>query len=285
MIDIFNAIPNQAQGISDTVNNAAGKGMTSMSEAQSFLNDNISNLVTPQEMKGINGWLFDVKKTEQIDNEADITDHYMEDNTVINDHVVRKPIRITLSGYIGELVARKSDISNAIPSYLSSSLSTISAYTGEYTSGTIQKMQEVISQSQSYANTVNQAIDKTKDIVKQFKSFPDPAETAIKAAYNSLYAFFLSEDLLTVQTPFGLEDNMKIEKLSMSVPEDSESYTDISITLKKMRFGEIGYAKFDNKLLENRNIMQSTKNKDEGKKNGKLVSVVKAVYNAKVQGN
>jgi hypothetical protein len=272
MIDIFGTIPNQASQISDTVNNAAGKGMSAMSEAQNFLNNNISALMTPQTMQGINGWLFDVKKTEQIDNEADITDHYMEDNNFINDHIVRKPIIINLSGYIGKLVARKSDISEAISSFLSGNLSTVSAYLGEYGQQTMQKMQEVISQSQSYANTVNQAIEKTKDIVKQFKSFPGAAESAIEEAYNSLYAFFLSEDLLSVQTPFGLFDNMKIQKLSMTVPEDSEDYTDISITLKTMRFADVSYANFDTKLLQNRNIMQSSKTQDESKKTGGDVS-------------
>jgi hypothetical protein len=264
MIDVVSQVGQATKQTADTINNAVGKAASSVSNAASFLNNNVAALITPPRTPGINGWVFDVKKTESVELDADITDHYMEDNTYLNDHIVRKPIIITLSGYIGELVATKPFFVNEILKFMAQSLVSISEFTGDYTDQVTQNILDIINQVQSYITTVNQAIEKTKNIIKQFKS-PGIVETAQEEAYNDLYNFFLSTDLLTVQTPFSYFENMKIIKISMSQGEDSVDYSDISITLKQMRFSKLGFTKFDSPLFQNRNNMQKGTMLDQGK--------------------
>jgi len=62
-------------------------------------------LVTPENLPlGVAGFLFDIEGEEIFELRSDITDHYVEDNTTIQDQWGRLPERITLNGYVGELV-------------------------------------------------------------------------------------------------------------------------------------------------------------------------------------
>ena len=49
------------------------------------------------------GFLFNILGEEVVTLTADATDHYVEDNSAIQDHIALKPITITLHGYIGEV--------------------------------------------------------------------------------------------------------------------------------------------------------------------------------------
>jgi len=64
------------------------------------LETSITKVIVPD----IGEFLFDIEGTSQITLEADITDHYVEDNTAIQDHIALKPEKITLKGYQGEVV-------------------------------------------------------------------------------------------------------------------------------------------------------------------------------------
>lgn len=51
---------------------------------------------------GIAGFKFHVPETEQVQFENEITDHYIETGSAIQDHVAQRPITITLTGLVGD---------------------------------------------------------------------------------------------------------------------------------------------------------------------------------------
>lgn len=51
---------------------------------------------------GIAGFKFHVPETEQVQFENEITDHYIETGSTIQDHVAQRPITITLTGLVGD---------------------------------------------------------------------------------------------------------------------------------------------------------------------------------------
>ena len=66
-------------------------------------------IVKPKDFQGIAGFVFGGVDSEEIDLENEITDHFIEDNTAIQDHVSIRPNIITLRGYVGELVSKAPD--------------------------------------------------------------------------------------------------------------------------------------------------------------------------------
>lgn len=53
--------------------------------------------------EGIAGFLFDIVGDETIDLESEITDHFVENNTAIQDQIALRPEIITVSGIVAEL--------------------------------------------------------------------------------------------------------------------------------------------------------------------------------------
>ena len=53
---------------------------------------------------GIAGFVMDVRMEDEVNLESDITDHYVEDNTAVQDQVSLKPEEVTVHGLVGELV-------------------------------------------------------------------------------------------------------------------------------------------------------------------------------------
>lgn len=49
-------------------------------------------------------YFFSVLQSDELNAESDITDHYVENNTAVQDHVSLKPLEFTVRGLIGEKV-------------------------------------------------------------------------------------------------------------------------------------------------------------------------------------
>lgn len=69
-----------------------------LSMARSLLQDNVNigeAVVNVLSSTGIAGFKFHVPESEQVNMESDITDHYTDSNSVIQDHIARRPITLT----------------------------------------------------------------------------------------------------------------------------------------------------------------------------------------------
>jgi uncharacterized Fe-S center protein len=78
--------------------------LASLSNNVNFLSSATQQaIVKPEDFKGIAGFVFDVITLDSIELSSDITDHYIEDNTAINDHIALKPEIIRVEGLVGEL--------------------------------------------------------------------------------------------------------------------------------------------------------------------------------------
>ena len=215
-------------------------------DPDSYLNERGIALRIKAGQKGVSGWIFDIPTGEDVELSSDITDHYVESGSFISDHVVQKPIRITLSGLIGELVYIAPDPSSfeGIMSSLASGLTNIPAYLGPLTPGMTQKMAVVASGASYAAGQVAAITERASNLVKFF-SGDDASLTKQQKAFYDIYALWKSKQIVTVQTPWKFFDNMMIESISSKQDASSNDYTDFSVTLKEMRFVDIRTTTFD----------------------------------------
>lgn len=199
--------------------------------------DGLANkyIVKPKNAKGIGGFLFDHEGETTLRLQAEITDHYAEDNTVINDHVALRPLRMNLRGFIGELVFQQPQGVIGALNLIQNKLTTIPAYIGNYTPQMIGKVQNVITQATNVVNTVDQSISRVKNIVGLFGK-STPAITKQEKAYLTLQSLYFTKQIVLVETPYGVFNNMIIDSLVFVQPEDTKSWSDISVTLKQVNF-------------------------------------------------
>lgn len=197
---------------------------------------------------------------------SDITDHFIEDNTAIQDQIALKPEEITTHGFIGEL----NDIAPPVLALLQAAadkLTVISAYTPALSQTALLAYAEAFQLYQVAANAVNSAVSAWSSINNSggenvigsngllnnvFNAQTGQIsnnQTKQQIAYQQLYGYWRALTLFTVQTPWAVFQNMAIKSIRAIQGEETNQISDFEITFKLMRFastqstGQIGQAR------------------------------------------
>ncbi len=218
--------------------NVGREGLQTVDQGGKYI-DCLANryVVNPKNARGIGGFVFDYEGETAVRRQAEITDHWLEDNTAVQDHVAQKPVRITMRGFVGELVLRRDDFITEVAT-LQNKLTTVNAYLGSYTPGAVQTLSAALTQTQRTVAQINRSIARAKNVVGLF-SGAAPAQTAQQKAYAELESLYQSRQVFVVETPFKMFDNMLIESLNIMQPEETKFRSDIIVTLKQIRMVEV----------------------------------------------
>lgn len=233
--------------------------------------DNLANkyIVKPKNAKGIFGFVFDYEGESSATMQADITDHYAEDNTVINDHVALRPLRIQLKGFVSELILKKPEGLVGALDLIQNKLTTVPAYLGDYTPGVISTIQKAITKTQNVVNTIDQSISRVKNIAGLFTKSTPPISKQ-ESAYLQLQAFYFARFPMLIETPYGSFNNMVIESLSFIQDESTKFWSDITVGFKQLNFVKEAQASPDKNI--NRFQQQTQEVIDKGKTQGKSLA-------------
>lgn len=221
---------------------------------------------------GISGWVFDVPRGETITLTSEATDHYTEDGSFLSDHIVLKPIQITLSGFVGNLVYRvpqKGSVEYAADQ-AASKLLAVNSFLGPLTQGATQKAAAIVSQASYLANQVNALKKKGSNVVDFFKNGlngnkePDPQTVA----YHDLKALWKSKQIVSLQTYWEFFPTMSIVNITAQHDDLTDDYTDISVTLKELRLVNVETVPISEDLLPAPDTLQGESTTDKGKISG-----------------
>jgi len=213
-------------------------------------NDNLG--YQPQDEKGRpigTALLFHIEGENQAQLSSDITDHYVEDNTAINDQIALKPEVITVNGFIGEL-------NNVVPEALkplriaADRLQILTAYTPELS---VASQVAYNAAEQLYRSAINAkaAIDSWRTVNLSGQQVnvigsnglrdqtPNQSQTQQQIAFQQFYGYWKKRTLFTIQTPWAIFQNMAILNLRAIQSEDTKVITDFEVTFKMMRFAEV----------------------------------------------
>lgn len=180
---------------------------------------------------GIAGFLFDIVTEDAVELTSDITDHYVEDNTAIQDHIALAPEQITVRGIVAELVRRqpaenvRSRVDNPLPL-----LTTISP---EFTPGAAERL------AARAARTVdaNRAALYSQSVYNfyQNRASTPPRQTRQSAAFLYFYSLWKSRQLFTVESPWGYWTNVAISSFRGVQGAETKYASDFTLTFKKIR--------------------------------------------------
>lgn len=258
-----------------------------MSMARSLLQDNVNlgeAVVNVLSSTGIAGFKFHIPESEQVNMESDITDHYTDSNSVIQDHVAKRPVVLTLSGYQGEYFYSVNEIEDALAN-VTPVLSLVKQFVPKLSAATIQAKQGWL----NYQNTINtgggigenQNIDPSKTLTENttpankagvlwnslngvdlFKLFQDLYK--LKSAQTRAFLFFealwKSEAVFTVETTWKRYDNMMIQKV-LPIRESNADITSFTVTFKQMNFAQTRFESLNNAAGRTRSQLAKQVNK------------------------
>lgn len=177
--------------------------------------------------------LFHYEGEQTVTLESDITDHYIEDNTAIQDQVALRPELISTHGFIGEL-------NDVVPKALrplkiaADKLTTLVAYTPQLTETALIAYSQAFFAYQVASQAINAGVSAWSSIVGGSSG----VQTKQGAMFQQFYGYWQKRTLFTVQTPWGLFQDCAI--LSLRAIQDSETrvITDFEVRFKKLRFAK-----------------------------------------------
>lgn len=241
---------NPATGLSAVPSSIYNALAPYVSTPANFLNALQSLLVPNQPGKQGKGgvfdaaYIFDYAGDTRLELSSEITDHYSSINTPIQDHQAMKPARIVLRGIVAELKINRTafSITSALSS-LQAGLATVPAYLGKYTPQALQTVQSAVSQAQNVTAQLNQYAGQAKNVLGLFSA---KAPTNQQTQIANLRAAMLTQQLFAVITPWGSFSSMIIETIAIIQPETTRSWSEVSLTLKEMRFADAAISNSQN---------------------------------------
>ena len=190
-------------------------------------------------------FLFNYEGEQSAQIESDITDHFIQNNTALQDQIALKPVIINTHGFIGEL-------NNVVPPLLAplqlaaNKLTIISAYTPALSTSALIAFNAAFQLYQTAQNAINAGVatwssingtggesvingNFTSPVAKQ------PNQTAQQLAYQQLYGYWAARTLFTIQTPWAIFTNMAIKSMRAIQSAEDKYMTDFEMSFKQIR--------------------------------------------------
>jgi Dit-like phage tail protein len=194
----------------------------------------------------INGFVFDYEAVTRISFESEITDHYSESNYPFQDHSAHRPLRVELTGFVGEIVYNAGTGVSGVLNTLQNKLTQLPGILGKYTPGVIQTMQKAVNSATNVLNQVDSAISKVQNFVGLFTG-ASSANTKQAKAFAQLYEAWNGGtpggqmfNLTTPFTPSGKAiQNLMIERVELVQNEQTKYWADIRVILKQIRLVQV----------------------------------------------
>lgn len=177
---------------------------------------------------------------------SDITDHFLEDNTAVQDQISLKPVIVTTHGFIGEL--------NNVPpqalQLLQQSLNTLTAigsYSPSLTASSLLAYNKAFATYQLAANLQNAAVSAISSLGGSTGEsvFGNSSQGITTTAVNQnqqqkyfqqLIGYWQTRTLFTIQTPWVIFQNMVIQSCRAIQDGETKEITDFEISWKQMSF-------------------------------------------------
>lgn len=213
------------------------------------------------------GFYFDILNEHSLSIQNSITDNYIENNTSIQDYIAQAPITISLRGMIGEVVyVPPMNALNKIDSAFAQRFgTTITDKLGPITA----LLPSVSNITQAARNAVQYAEASYRRYKKIINSFGEGTTrlTRLENVYDHLRNLRDNNDLLIVETPYQVFDNMAIQSITLRQGNTKYS-SDIEITLKQINYASTRTTEPNEDVMAKYNATQRTEEANHGKAQG-----------------
>lgn len=197
---------------------------------------------------GIAGFKFHIYESEQVNMESDITDHYVDTNSAVQDHIARRPITITLNGYQGEyfysvhpietMVAKIAPVFTLVDVFkpkLDKITKKIQQKQVEHLLNKLNNGNKTAAEEYAKKARKEDFFSKQYNAIDLFQLFQNiyKLKSAQTRAFFYFEALWKSEILFTVETRWKRYNNMVIQKVT-PLADNNADITDFSVTFKQI---------------------------------------------------
>lgn len=216
-------------------------------------------------------FIFDTRGEETANLESDITDHWVEDNTSMQDHIGLKPMTITLTGYVGELTNKPNpnlqelqekykSVSDKMPNLTLAPLNPFLPKLATQAQYIVNRAEEVY----DIYNKANESITRLDD---KMANMPSPDMTHQQEVFEKFKVLWAKRATSWIYTPFGIFPDMAILSLHARQDEDTKYISEFTVNFKQIRIADsISTYADPEKEKKAKASMTMAKQKDKGVK-------------------
>lgn len=189
--------------------------------------------------------LFHYEGENTVVIESDITDHYVEDNTALQDQIALKPVIVTVHGFIGELNDIAPNALFAALQTIASKLTVLGPYTPALSATALNAYNEALFLYETGAALVNAAQSTWASInggggeavIDGNEIVGTPSlQTKQQIMFQQFFGYWSNRTLFTIQTPWAVFQNMAVKSVRAIQDGDTNTITDFEVTFKAIQF-------------------------------------------------
>lgn len=180
---------------------------------------------------GIAGFLFDIPEDEEMRLRSLITKHYIENNTPISDQIALEPEEVKLRGLVAELSTGIAPIPDVVPVPDTLPINLVFVPIASRQQAEIDN--EINEQQIAIAKRLNQtafSFEQSSSALSDLDFFGAQTNAA-----QYFYQLWKGRMLFSVETPFGIINNMAILDAQLLQEADSREKSRFTITFQKIR--------------------------------------------------
>lgn len=211
-------------------------------------------------------YVFHIEEENTFSLQSDVTDHYIENNTAIQDHIAIKPEIITVSGLISELT----NIPDPVLEPLKTAAEKLTPL-GPFLPSLSATALIAFNEAQQLYTIGKQAVESAKSAFDSLSSIASGGNVLAAIAgktkptqqnilFTKFYTDWKNKTLFSVQTPWGEMSDMVIMSLRATQDADTRMVSTFELTFKKLRFAETDYiAKSPSGIAQKKTTSQKAK--------------------------
>lgn len=192
------------------------------------------------------GLLFNYEGEQTATFESDVTDHFIEDNTAIQDQVALKPVIITTHGFIAELTNAPATGAQGLLQQATNTLTSLGSF-APVLSSTAQNTYNTASAAYmlgtSAANSAISAISSLggptgESVIGSIGGTIAKASNQNKqqVIFQQLFGYWQTRTQFTIQTPWAIFQNMVILRVRSIQDAETNTITDFEVSFKQLNF-------------------------------------------------
>lgn len=193
-----------------------------------------------------NPLLFHYEGEQTLTFECDVTDHWIEDNTNIQDQIALKPGTMTTQGFIGELNNVPPNKALQALQITANTLTLVSAFAPGLSVTALEAYNQAFSAYQTLGNatvtaqaawsslnggTSGESVINGSSVITQASN-----QNKQQTMFQQLFAYQQGRVLFTIQTPWAVFENCVLMSLRPIQDPDTQTITDFNCTFKQVRF-------------------------------------------------
>lgn len=195
-------------------------------------------IVRPANFFGLGGFVFDVEGDAVVTLTNEITDHYAEDNTVVQDNIAVLPKRVVLQSYVGELADIVEGGAPSIAEKVTRKLTVLNGLLPDLSAG-VQQVKDALRRDNGQegldiGKVGDISLENALDIYSIVKNFTPPTSKQ-EEAYQYFKALRDQKIIMSIQTPFEFMTNMAIESVVARQGASTRFVSDFTVTFKEIR--------------------------------------------------